>query len=67
VTNEKVQKEIAERTKTSGKYYQLVKDIIWKWEMPKGKIFLLKSCYVPTLTNEAETWTWKHGRLMATG
>jgi hypothetical protein len=37
-----------------------VRDILWKWEVPKkGKICLFKSYYILSISMYgAETWTW---------
>jgi hypothetical protein len=44
MTNENVKEETAEKINNSRKFYHLVRDIFWKWRMPKkGKIYVIKS------------------------
>jgi hypothetical protein len=51
VTNGTIKEEITERIKNTGSFCQLVRDILWTWEMcEKGNICLFKSY-------RAETWT----------
>jgi hypothetical protein len=42
VTKVNVKEEITERITNSGEFYQLVRNILWKWEMLKRKICLFK-------------------------
>jgi hypothetical protein len=58
VTNGSVKEEITERLKMQKKSYQLVREILWKWEMPKkGKICVFKIYCMPILMYGAVTWT----------
>jgi hypothetical protein len=48
MTNVSVKEETAERITNTGKFYQLVRGILWKWEVPKKqKTCLLKSYCIP--------------------
>jgi hypothetical protein len=59
VTNGGVKEEITDNKKVQESFYQLVSNILWKWEIPnKSKICLFKSYYMPILMYGAETWTW---------
>jgi hypothetical protein len=44
VTNRNVKEEITERITNSGQFYHLVRNILWKWEMPKKGEFT--TCHV---------------------
>jgi hypothetical protein len=45
--------------KDVGKFYHLVRHMLWKWEMSKKwEICLFKSYYMLILTYTVETWTW---------
>ena len=54
----KIDKEIDERIRQAGVFYQSVRDIVWSKEVPiKCKETLYKSYYEPILTYAAGTWT----------
>lgn len=57
MTNGSVKEDITEKIKNAGKIYQLVRGILWKWELSERKIGLFKS-YTSILTYGAETWAW---------
>jgi hypothetical protein len=38
VTNGNVTEQITKRIKKAWNLYQLVRDMLWKWEIPKGKV-----------------------------
>jgi hypothetical protein len=58
VTNARVKEAITERIKNAGKLYQLVKDKLWKWKMPKtGNMCSYKTYYKVILENRSDTRT----------
>jgi hypothetical protein len=54
VAERNVRDKITERTKNAVKFDQLMRYIIWKWEMPnKGKICLFTTHYMPIIMYRA--------------
>jgi hypothetical protein len=58
VTNARVREAITERIKNAGKLYLLVRDKLWKWNIPKtGKMCLYKTYYEVILENGSDIRT----------
>ncbi|KAI5715485.1 hypothetical protein M8J77_016861 [Diaphorina citri] len=56
--NGEIDLEITQRIQTGGKFYHIVRDLIWNNKVPmKCKKVLFNTYYVPILTYGCETWT----------
>ncbi|KAI5734314.1 hypothetical protein M8J77_004982 [Diaphorina citri] len=58
--NGEIDLEITQRIQTGGKFYHIVRDLIWNKKVPmKCKKVLFNTYYVPILTYGCETWTMR--------